>query len=307
MLFLVDKPAGPTSHDIVQRLRRMTGVRRVGHGGTLDPLATGLLPVFVGQATRLIEYLGEHRKSYTATVRLGVETDTNDAEGAVVTETPVPVLTVSDLDAALESFRGEIMQIPPTYSAVKVGGVPAYRAARRGRPLAMAPRPATVHALAVDDWTSPLLRLRMTVATGTYVRAIARDLGVALGCGGTVTEMRRTQIGPVRMEEAHTPGALEAAFTEGETHGWNMAVSPARFLTHWPQMTLSDDSWQEAVHGRTLAGPVQLTAAHALAVNQRGDLVAVLKPDPSAPGRWRPVKVLAGLPPLRSAQRPPPD
>ena len=170
----------------------MTGVRRVGHGGTLDPLATGLLPVFVGQATRLIEYLGEHRKSYTATVRLGVETDTNDAEGAVVTETPLPTLTVSDLDAALAPFRGEIMQIPPTYSAVKVGGVPAHRAARRGRPLAMAPRPATVHELAVDDWTPPLLRLRMTVATGTYVRAIARDLGVALGCGGTVTEMRRT-------------------------------------------------------------------------------------------------------------------
>ena len=300
-LFLVDKPTGPTSHDIVQELRRWTGVRRVGHGGTLDPLATGLLPVFVGAATRLIEYLGEHRKSYAASVRLGVDTDTNDAEGAVLSEAPVPPLTVTDIDAALAPFRGEIMQTPPTYSAIKVAGVAAHRAARRGQPLTIAPRPVKVHALAVEGWSPPVLRLGMTVGTGTYVRAIARDLGAALGCGAHVTEMRRTRIGPVGVEEAHSPAALASAFAEDR--GWALADSPARFLTHWPHLTLSDDRWQEAVHGRTLAGPVHPAAKHALALNRSGDPVAVLAPDPSTPGQWRPVKVLAG----GTLRRPPPD
>ena len=207
-LFLIDKPAGPTSHDVVQRLRRWTGIRRVGHGGTLDPMATGLLPIFVGRATRLIEYLGEHPKHYRATVRLGVSTDTDDAEGAVVAEAPVPDLSAAQIEQALGAFRGTIEQVPPAFSAVKVGGVTAHRAARRGDPVEIAPREVTIHALTMGDWRSPLLDLEMTVSTGTYVRAIARDLGAQLGCGGHVIEMRRTGIGPVRVEQAHGPDDL---------------------------------------------------------------------------------------------------
>ena len=162
-LFLVDKPAGPTSHDVVQQLRRWTGIRRVGHGGTLDPMATGLLPIFVGRGTRLIEYLGEHRKHYRATIRLGVRTDTDDAEGAVVAEAPVPPLSAGQIEQALAAFRGAVTQVPPAFSAVKVGGVTAHRAARRGEPVEMAAREVTVHTLTVEDWQSPLLRVALSV------------------------------------------------------------------------------------------------------------------------------------------------
>ncbi|MEE9277667.1 MAG: tRNA pseudouridine(55) synthase TruB, partial [Dehalococcoidia bacterium] len=201
-LFLIDKPTGLTSHDVVQQVRRWTGVRRVGHGGTLDPMATGLLPVFVGSATRLVEYIASHPKSYSATILLGVSTDTDDADGSILAEAPVPDLGRAGLDRLLDRFRGAVEQVPPIYSAIKVGGVSAHRAARRGEPLVLASRPVTFHALTIDGWEPPLLRIEMTVSSGTYVRALARDLGAALGCGGHVTQMRRTRIGPVGVAEA---------------------------------------------------------------------------------------------------------
>lgn len=291
-LFLIAKPIGPTSHDIVQQLRRWTEIRRVGHGGTLDPLATGLLPVFIGSATRLIEYLAEHRKSYTATIRLGVSTDTDDAQGAVIREAPVPALERAEMDAALEPFRGEGEQVPPDYSAVKVGGVSAHRAARRGTPLQMAARSVAVYALTLESWAAPDLRIALTVSGGTYVRALARDLGEALGCGAHVIAMSRTRIGPVSVDEAQPLDALEAAFAEGR--GWDLAVPPDRFLEHWPHPLINDTQYRLLLNGQ----PVPMTArdrgaAHALAVDRHGLPVAVLVPEQGWPERWRPVKVLA--------------
>ena len=320
-LFLVDKPSGPTSHDIVQQLRRWTGLRRVGHGGTLDPLATGLLPIFVGRATRLIEYLGEHRKHYTATITLGVQTDTDDAEGTAIFQAPVPALRLADLDQALAPFRGIVQQTPPAFSAVKVGGVTAHRAARRGEPLEIAAREVTVHALTANEWDAPQLRVAMTVSTGTYVRAIARDLGLGLGCGGHVVEMRRVGIGPVTVDDAHTPQALESAFTAGT--GWDLATPLIRFFEHWPRVIPSAAQRGQLLNGQAV--PVSLggsagggaretrstgdgpagdepagdetasrAALHALAVDRLGTPIAVLVPEPGWPERWRPSKVLIG-------------
>ncbi len=295
-LFLIDKPAGPTSHDVVQRLRRWTGIRRVGHGGTLDPMATGLLPIFVGRATRLIEYLGEHTKHYRATVRLGVSTDTDDAEGAVVAEAPVPDLSAAEIEQALGAFRGTIEQVPPAFSAVKVGGVTAHRAARRGDPVEIAPREVTIHALTMGDWRSPLLDLEMTVSTGTYVRAIARDLGAQLGCGGHVIEMRRTGIGPVRVEQAHSPDDLGAAFDAGR--GWDLAAPVAGFFEHWPRVIPSAAQRSRLLNGQAVPLPVGGTgtapAPHALAIDRLGAPIAVLVPEAGWPERWRPTKVLIG-------------
>ena len=295
-LFLVDKPSGPTSHDIVQQLRRCTGVRRVGHGGTLDPTATGFLPVFVGRATRLIEYIGEHPKRYTATIELGVRTETDDAEGAVVAEAPVPELSLVELEAALAPFRGTVQQVPPAFSAVKVGGVAAHRAARRGDPLVMAAREVTVHELTVQSWERPHLRIALTVSTGTYVRAIARDLGQALGCGGHVVEMRRTGIGPISVDEAHPPQDLESAFRAG--NGWELAAPVVRFFEHWSRVIPSAAQRMKLLDGQAI--PVSLGGAgsgpleHALAVDRLGAPIAVLVPEPGWPERWRPAKVLIG-------------
>ncbi len=290
-LFLIDKPVGPTSHDIVQLVRRWTGIRRVGHGGTLDPLATGLLPIFTGGATRLIEYLSVHRKSYTATLRLGQATDTDDADGVVIAEGPVPELSAEELDRALAPFLGEQEQVPPVYSAVKVDGVAAHRAARRGEPVERAPRRVTVHTLESEGWESPLLKLGMTVGSGTYVRAIARDLGEALGCGAHVVEMRRTAIGPVQADDAHTPDALADAAEEDAI--WNLASAPRIFFAHWPRVVVTEDQRRTLLHGQAIWAASHADQQHMLALGRNDELIAVLSPDSEASGRWQPIKVMA--------------
>ncbi len=292
-LFLLDKPPGPTSHDLVALVRRLTGIKRVGHGGTLDPLASGLLPVFVGTATRLIEYLTEQDKCYEADLRLGIQTDTDDAEGVPVHEAPVPDLTLAEVDAALAPFRGEIQQVPPTFSAIKVGGVTAHRAARRGEPLEMTARTVTIHELAALHYTPPLVHIRMRCGSGTYVRAVARDLGRALGCGAHVVAMRRTAINGVSADQAVAPAALEAAFAEGR--GWDLGAPLDTFLRHWPHVTLNPEQRALIAHGRSLPFyAVTGVPAHVLAVNPQGWPVAVLEPDAQTPGLWKPAKVLRG-------------
>ncbi len=290
-LFLIDKPAGPTSHDIVNLLRRLTGVRRIGHAGTLDPLATGLLPLFVGPATRLIEYLSAYPKRYTARLRLGISTDTDDAHGDVLTEAPVPPLTRAQIDAAAMPFRGAISQVPPTFSAIKVKGVVAHRAARRGDPLALQARAVIVHELTIDDWQPPELGIAVTCSTGTYVRAIARDLGAALGCGAHLVEMRRTAIGTVGADEAITPDALEAAFATAT--GWEHAVPLDHFFEDWQRVVLADDQVTRLIQGQPLhIQPRKDHGPQLLAKDRAGRVVAVLVAASPGSGLWRPAKVL---------------
>jgi tRNA pseudouridine55 synthase len=214
----LDKPRGPTSHDIVDRVRALIGIRRVGHAGTLDPLATGVLIVCVGRATRVAEYLmvPEYgaRKVYRARVRLGIATDTYDAEGRVVAEAPVDV-TRAQVDAVLVRFRGTVTQVPPMHSALKKRGVPLYRLARRGVEVARDPRQVEVYCLELTACEPPELVLDITCSPGTYVRALAHDLGQALGCGAHLSALTRLASGGFRLDDAITMDALTRAVSGG--------------------------------------------------------------------------------------------
>lgn len=213
-ILLVDKPAGMTSHDVVDACRRALGVRRIGHAGTLDPPATGLLVLGVGRATRLLRFLEAYDKEYRAEVVFGAETTTEDATGEVTAESDASGLDRAAVERALAGFVGEIDQVPPMVSAVKVGGERLYRKARRGEEVERAPRRVSVHEIALESF-EPSARARATVrvrcSKGTYVRSLARDVGRALGAGAHVGALRRLAIGPFRVEEAVQPAAATSA------------------------------------------------------------------------------------------------
>ena len=200
-IVIIDKPAGWTSQDVTARLRRVFGTRRIGHGGTLDPMATGVLPVFVGRATRGVEFFEHAEKTYETELLLGAATDTEDTTGTVFTRREVSV-TQEQLDGTLERFRGEIMQIPPMYSALKVNGQKLCDLARKGRQVERQPRPVTIHELTLLSREGDTLRLRVRCSKGTYIRTLCADIGEALGCGGCMQALRRTQAGEYTIAEA---------------------------------------------------------------------------------------------------------
>ena len=206
----VDKPLGWTSHDVVAVLRGLLGLRRVGHGGTLDPLATGVLLILAGAATRDTERLHTSAKAYDALVRFGAETATDDREGLTTREARAPEMSADALDTALAPFRGAIEQIPPDYAAAKVGGRPAYARARAGETLVQAPRRKTIHRLAIVDWSPPELRLLVVCSSGTYLRALARDIGRALGSAAHLGGLRRIAVGGFGLTRASPLDALRA-------------------------------------------------------------------------------------------------
>lgn len=215
-IVIIDKPAGWTSQDVTARLRRVFGTRRIGHGGTLDPMATGVLPVFVGRGTRGVEFFEHAEKTYETELLLGVATDTEDTTGTVLTRREVSV-TQEQLDGTLERFRGEIMQIPPMYSALKVNGQKLCDLARKGRRVERQPRPVTIHELTLLSREGDTLRLRVRCSKGTYIRTLCADIGEALGCGGCMQALRRTQAGEYTIAEAvPLQQLLEAA--EPETY-----------------------------------------------------------------------------------------
>ncbi|MFW5942793.1 MAG: tRNA pseudouridine(55) synthase TruB, partial [Chloroflexota bacterium] len=193
-LLNVDKPLHLTSHDVVARVRRLCDTRRVGHAGTLDPLASGVLVLAVGRATRLLEYVVGQPKEYQARVRLGQETNTYDGEGEITAQRPVPV-TRADVEQALQQFRGDIAQIPPMYSALKKGGKRLYELARQGKEVEREARRVTIYDLEILTWDRPVLTVRVRCSTGTYIRSLAHDLGQALGTGAYLSGLRRTAIG----------------------------------------------------------------------------------------------------------------
>jgi tRNA pseudouridine55 synthase len=248
-LLLVDKPSGMTSHDAVDVVRRSLGTRRVGHAGTLDPMATGLLVVGVGRATRLLRYLGELPKTYAATGRLGEETDTLDADGEIVRTAPVDV-SLAEVERACASLVGQSMQTPPAYSAVKVGGRRLYEAARRGEALEAPARPIRVDAFAVSAFDGRDLEAQITCSGGTYVRVLVADVGRSLGCGAHLVRLRRTAIGSLLVEEAGPPG-------EG-------ALEPVeRAVRHLPSIRLEPEEARAASHGRPL-GPAGIAGPYAV-------------------------------------------
>lgn len=238
-LLLVDKPSGMTSHDAVDVVRRSLGTRKVGHAGTLDPMATGLLVVGVGRATRLLRYLGELPKTYAATGRLGEETDTLDADGEIVRTAPVDV-SLAEVERACASLVGESMQTPPAHSAVKVGGRRLYEAARRGEVLEAPARPIRVDAFAVSAFDGRDLEAQITCSGGTYVRVLVADVGRSLGCGAHLVRLRRTAIGSFRVEDAGPPG-------EGVPEPLERAVE------HLPSIRVDAEEARAVTHGRILA------------------------------------------------------
>ena len=234
-ILLVDKPPEWTSHDVVAKLRGVLGEKRIGHAGTLDPMATGLLVVFVGRATKAVSFAEAQEKRYIARLRLGVVTDTQDITGNVLSESEQQV-SRAELEAALGAFRGEILQTPPMYSAIKVNGKRLYEIARRGGEVARAARQITIHSLAVigsadGDWL-----LDVTCSKGTYIRTLCHDIGAALGCGGTMAALRRISVGDFRVCEAHTVQAL-AAMPRAEAERLLMPVDS--LFARYPALTLS--------------------------------------------------------------------
>ena len=228
-ILLVDKPAAHTSHDVVARLRGILRMKRIGHAGTLDPMATGLLVILVGKATRVSQYLVSLDKEYEGTVELGKTTNSQDADGEVMATRPVPPLDEAGLRAALQGFIGDQYQLPPMYSAIKIGGVPLYKSARRGEEVEREPRFIRVVSWDLLGLALPRFDFRMRVSKGTYVRTLAHDLGEKLGCGGHLAALRRTAIGSFRVAEALTLEQLEAlSFPEIEQRLISAQAATAR-------------------------------------------------------------------------------
>ena len=267
-LVVVDKPAGLTSHDVVARVRRLARTRKVGHAGTLDPMATGVLLLGVERATRLLGHLALADKRYDATIRLGAATTTDDAEGEVVSTAPVDALDEDAVRRCAAGFVGDLQQVPSSVSAIKVDGRRAYARARAGEDVELPARPVTVHDLLVHGvrrdgaWLDVEVSVHCT--TGTYVRALARDLGAALGVGGHLTALRRTAVGGVRLDEATPLATLQEA---GSVQPMPMAHAAARFF---PTVTVDEPSAVAVGHGKRL--PIDVPP---------GGPVAVLGPDGS--------------------------
>jgi tRNA pseudouridine55 synthase len=251
-VLVVDKPEGPTSHDVVARVRRALQERRIGHTGTLDPLATGVLPLVVGRATRLAVFLSGDDKEYLADVRLGSSTDTYDVTGTRLPargERPAESVTADDLAHALETFRGTYDQVPPAFSAKKVGGVAAYKLARRSQDVALAPAPVTVKALTLERFEGGLVRLSVTCSAGFYVRSLAHALGERLGCGAHLERLRRTRAGSFTEADA-VP--LEVVEDEGPRAAARL-VQGDRLLTEFPAVVLNERGLRRASHGNSLS------------------------------------------------------
>ena len=201
-ILLVDKPSGMTSHDVVDALRKATGIRKIGHTGTLDPAATGLLIMCIGKATRLSEHLMGMDKTYEGTMRLGVVTESYDMDGKVVEENDVPEITREELEEAMKPLTGDLMQVPPMVSAVKIGGKRLYKLARQGETVERPPRPVTVHEFSLLDCTLPEVQFRVECTSGTYVRSLCHDIGQHFGCGAALQSLRRTHIGSHSIEDS---------------------------------------------------------------------------------------------------------
>ncbi len=283
----LNKPRGLTSHDVVDRVRMVAGQRRVGHAGTLDPMATGVLLICLGRATRLAEYLMASPKTYRARVRLGITTDTGDAGGTALEEQPVEVGREA-VEQALERFRGPILQVPPMYSALRSGGKRLYELAREGKVVERRPRPVEVYRIELVEWAPPELVLELDCSPGTYVRALARDLGEALGCGGHLSGLVRLASGDFRLEEAVRLEEL----TRERLPSLLLPLDTA--LRRWPALYLDEAAAQTVRSGRPVAAwllePEGDVSSLARAYGPDGAFLAVMeyRPDQEV---WHPRKV----------------
>jgi tRNA pseudouridine55 synthase len=266
-LLNIDKPTGPTSRDVVNRVARLIKPHKTGHAGTLDPLATGVLIVAVGPATRLVEYVQRMPKTYVGTFLLGRSSDTEDIQGAVI-ELPSPTVpTRETIAAALPQFVGTIQQQPPAYSALKIAGQRAYALSRRGEAVALAPRPVVIDEIELLQYAYPELQLRIRCGSGTYVRSLGRDIARALGTAAVMSALRRTSIGPFSSDAALNYDKLD------ETAIREHLQPPRLALGDMSQVTLSDSEVSRVIHGQ----PIPLRGGEAAAFDRHGKLIAILE------------------------------
>jgi tRNA pseudouridine55 synthase len=285
-VLVVDKPVGLTSHDVVQIIRKGTGIRRAGHTGTLDPRASGVLVVLIGPAVRLSEYVSASDKRYQATIRLGQSTSTYDTEGEVSGE-PVDItkLTEEAFEELLQGFIGEIQQVPPAYSAIKIQGKKAYERARNGEEVEMEPRTINVYSLELLEWAPPETVIDVFCSSGTYVRSLANDLGENLGVGAHLVGLRRTKSGRFTLRDAVSLRRLRETFATGE---WAQFLIPAaEALGDWPAVEMSDDEVEKVRHGHRIPAS-EGSKGWARAITEQGDLVALVE---YMEGEWQPRKV----------------
>ena len=268
-IVIVDKPQEWTSQDVTARLRRVFNTRRIGHGGTLDPMATGVLPVFVGRGTRGVEFFEHAEKTYETVLRLGLTTDTEDVWGETREERPVD-FTAQKLEEVLESFRGEILQVPPMYSALKVNGQKLCDLARKGKEVERQPRPITIHELTLLEVTENTLRLRVRCSKGTYIRTLCKDIGEALGCGGCMQELRRIQAGEYTIDEA-VP--LQTLLDAEDPEQYLRTVDT--MFRNYPAVKLTPNQEKRCRNGNAFS--VNLAAGTYRAYSQSGEFLMLAK------------------------------
>jgi tRNA pseudouridine55 synthase len=247
-VLVVDKAPGFTSFQVVAHLRRLLDASKVGHGGTLDPQAAGVLPILVNEATKLMAYLAEHTKEYVATARLGVVTDTQDLTGTVLREAPVPELSRASMEEVLARFAGEIRQVPPMYSALHVGGHRLYELARRGVEVEREPRAVTIHALTLESLERPRFTIRVVCGKGTYIRTLCADIGHAIGCGAALDRLVRTRVGPDSLDAA-LPWA-EIVEARDPAPVWARLLPPESAVGHLTAVRLSEDTGTALLQGQ---------------------------------------------------------
>ncbi len=252
-VIVVDKPAGWTSHDVVARMRRMVGERSVGHLGTLDPMATGVLPLVLGRMTRLCQFYTASEKAYEGTIRLGLATDTYDCDGDPVGEPKEVKVTLEEIRVVVSGFCGLISQVPPPFSAKKIKGVPAYRLARKKQEVELKPVEVEVKEFTVLGLDDDLVEFRSRVSSGTYVRSLAHELGQKLGTGAHLASLRRTAVAEFTLEESHSLEQIAEAATQGRLE--DLLVHPRRLLPDIPSVTADEESIGKIRHGRSVNLP----------------------------------------------------
>lgn len=284
---VIDKPAGITSHDVVSRVRRLLGTKKAGHTGTLDPFATGVLPIAVNDGTKVIPFLDEGSKCYEALLRLGVATDTLDMTGVVLAESDPTRITREQIISSLAKFTGAVSQIPPMYSAIKQNGQPLYKLARQGLEVERKAREVVIHSLELLSFELPFTAIRVVCSRGTYVRSLADDIGRELGCGAALQELRRTASGPFRIENAVTLTELETAVKEGRAS--DLCLSPMTVLDHLPDIPLTAEGLEGLRFGRAPAwgaaiqsAPVACSLEALVRLTYAGKVVAVASLVPCA-------------------------
>jgi len=289
----LNKPQGKTSFQMVALVRRLSEVRKVGHSGTLDPDATGVLPILIGKATKLARFLTDSDKTYHAEIEFGSATDTYDSSGSVVQTGDSSSLTIEQVEVALSSFRGSIEQIPPMFSAIKYQGKPLYHLARAGIEVPRKPRKVTIFTLDITSWEIPILSIEVECSKGTYIRSLAHDLGQMLGCGAHLKRLIRTKSGPFIINDSVSVEQVEGCFREGELQ--SIVHLPDFILGHLDSVTVGETEEDSVIHGRSFAvtedqsgydGEIRRT------YSSEGRFLALVKFD-QKDGLWKPVKVFA--------------